>query len=140
MPRERDECIMERLVKEGIRGSRLVGINRARKVQEALFLSDIANADGTKIDKTYADDWRFSFEGRLGRHRSTLEFGEECPTDQNWEAWQSALLEMTTSKYYGFPRSLGKWVARLPRIWRIFYDEEENCIEAMSDSEGLVRF
>ena len=40
---------------------------------------------------------------------------------------------MTTSKYYGFPRSLGKWVARLPRIWRIFYDKEENCIEAMSD-------
>ena len=47
---------------------------------------------------------------------------------------------MTTSKYYGFPRSLGRWVARSPRIWRIFYDEEEDCIEALSDSEGLVRF
>ena len=31
-------------------------------------------------------------------------------------------------------------MARSPRIWRIFYDKEENCIEALSDSEGLVRF
>ena len=93
---------MERLVKEGIRGSRLVGINRARKVQEALFLSDIANADGTKIDKTYADNWRWSFEGTLGRHRPTLEFGAECPTDQNWVDWELALRKITTSKYYGF--------------------------------------
>ena len=45
---------------------------------------DIANADRTKIDKTYAADWRWSFEGTLGQHRSTLEFGKECPTDQNW--------------------------------------------------------
>ena len=35
---------------------------------------------------------------------------------------------------------LVKWVARPPRIWCIFYNEEENCIEALSDSEGLVRF
>ena len=56
MPREQDECIMEQLVKDRVCGSRLVSINRVRKVQEALFLSNITNADGTKIDKTYAGD------------------------------------------------------------------------------------
>ena len=45
MPRELDECIMERLVKDSVRETRLVGIKRARKVQEALFLCNIANAD-----------------------------------------------------------------------------------------------
>ena len=33
---------------------------------------------------------------------------------------------------------LGKWVARSPRIWRIFWDSKENCIEAVSDSEGPI--
>lgn len=49
MPRECDECIMETLVREGIHGKRLVGINRARKAQEALFWSDIATADGKRL-------------------------------------------------------------------------------------------
>ena len=31
MPREKDECIVERLVHEGFRGAKLVSINRARK-------------------------------------------------------------------------------------------------------------
>ena len=33
MPRERDECIMERFVREGVRGPELVAINRVRKHQ-----------------------------------------------------------------------------------------------------------
>ena len=28
----------------------------------------------------------------------------------------------------------------MPRIWRVFYDEDKNCIEALSDTVGLVRF
>ena len=31
MPREKDKCIMERLVHEGFRGAKLVSINRAKK-------------------------------------------------------------------------------------------------------------
>ena len=52
MPREEEECIMERLVREGFRGAELVSINRARKQQETLFMSDVAKADGCNIDKT----------------------------------------------------------------------------------------
>ena len=77
MPRERDECIMERLVKDGVRGKRLVGINRARKAQEALFLSDIATANGRRIENTHVRHWKNSFKGTLGRHHSTLEYGLE---------------------------------------------------------------
>ena len=56
LARENDECIMERLVREGVRGAELVSINRARKQQEALFLSDIVTANGKKIDPIYLTD------------------------------------------------------------------------------------
>ena len=46
--------------------------------------------------------------------------------------------EITISRYFGFSRSLGKWVAASPRIWRVFYNEGKNCIEALSDTVGLV--
>ena len=35
-----------------------------------------------------------------------------------------------------FPRALGKWVASSPRIWRVFWNKEEVCLEVLSDSEG----
>lgn len=33
---------------------------------------------------------------------------------------------------------LGKWVARSPRIWRIFWDSKGNNGQAVSDTEGLI--
>ena len=48
LPRERDECIMERFVRERVSRKELVGINRVRKHQQALFLSDIISANGHK--------------------------------------------------------------------------------------------
>ena len=45
---------------------------------------------------------------------------------------------MTISAYYGLMIPLGKWVARSPRIWRIFWDSEGNNVEAVSDTEGLI--
>ena len=117
MPRELDECIMERLVKDSVRGAKLVGIKRVRKVQVRRHYSCPILPTQTK---TYASDWRWLFKGTLGRHRSTLEFGLECSTDQDWVDWESALQEITTSRYYGFSQSLGKWVGRLPRILKFF--------------------
>ena len=80
-PRENNECIMERLVRDGVRGKELVGLNRVRKCQEALFWSDIATANGARIDSVYVRDWRTTLEGRLGKHRSRFKFSQECPTD-----------------------------------------------------------
>ena len=128
MLRQYDKCIMENLVREGVRGKRVVGINRARKAQEALFWSDIATADGKKVDWSYRNDWKDSFEHTLGRHRSTFEYGLEWPSDQDWEDWNVALRKVTISRYLTFPRALGKWVANSPRIWRIFWNKEEVCL------------
>ena len=65
-PRENDECIMERLVREGVRGSQLINLNRVRKHQEALFLSDIVTANGRRLDPIYLSSWHESYERHLG--------------------------------------------------------------------------
>ena len=137
-PRENDECIMECQVREGVRGAELASINRARKQQEALFWSDIATANGKKIDPIYLADWEMSFEGQLGRHRSVFEYGRERPTDHDWVVWEKALKRLNLG-YCSFPIPLGKWVAKSPRIWRVFYDRDQNCVEVLSDEEGLIR-
>ena len=77
-------------------------------------------------------------EGYLGKHRSYYEFGREEPTEQDWKDWKKALKSITISAYHGLMIPLGKWVARLPRIWRIFWDSEGNNNETVSDTEGLI--
>ena len=102
-------------------------------------MPDIATADGRKIDKTYLRDWKDSFKDQLGKHRLRYIFFLEHPLKQDWVNWESALKSITLG-YCGFPIALGKWRETSPRIWRVLYDIDENCIEVMLDEEGLVRY
>ena len=141
MPRTNDECIMERCVAAGVRGHELASINRVRKHQEALFLSDIATADGEKLDEAYLQDWHQSEEFQLGRHRSNFGFGRECPTEADWAAWSNYWHGVCKNSIYSrLPCALGGWRAESPRIWRVFYDEKEDRLEVLSDKKGLVYF
>ena len=36
--------------------------------------------------------------------------------------------------------NLGNWVAASPRIWRVFYDDNENVMEVLHDEKGLIRY
>ncbi len=47
-PRKHDKPIMQLMVDDGIRGSKLRAINRARKAQEAMFISCITTTNGRK--------------------------------------------------------------------------------------------
>ena len=79
VPREKYEYIMECMVRNGFCGAKLVSFNQARKNQGTFFMSNIAMADGRKIDKTLLRDGIDSFEGQLGKHRSRYKFGVEHP-------------------------------------------------------------
>ena len=124
MPRERDECIMERFVREKVAGKELASINRVRKHQQALFLSDIVSANGRTIEEVYLSDWQLSYERQLGRRRSHLDFGKEFPSNDDFVNWNRALNSSTLGTMT-LPNRLGNWVAASPRIWRVFYDEVE---------------
>ena len=65
-----------------------MALNRVRKHQQVVFLSDIATARGDKVDPTYLTDWRESHEGSIGKNRSKTTFGKERPTKEDWRLWQ----------------------------------------------------
>ena len=58
-------------------------VNRVRKHQEVMFLSDMAAARGNNVDSYYVEDWTLGHESTTGRHRSELIFGKECPTKED---------------------------------------------------------
>ena len=84
-PQENNECIMEKLVREGLRGKQLINLNRVRKHQEALFLSDIVTANGRQLDPIYLSSWYELYKQYLGKMRSLFSFGQEWPTDNDWD-------------------------------------------------------
>ena len=141
MPRTNDECIMERCVDDGVRGAELASINRVRKYQESLFLSDIVTADGRKLEQEYLYDWQQSAEYEFGKHRSQFEFGRECPSEADWNTWSLYWSRQCHGcAHHTLPCGLGGWRAASPRIWRVFYDEDDDRLEILSDTRGLVYF
>ena len=60
---------MDHFVKEGYFEVELVSINRIRKTQESIFLSDLATAGDRALDRTLEkDDWRMFLEESFGMH------------------------------------------------------------------------
>ena len=130
--RKGDRSIMELLVERGIGGQRLQAANRVRKHQEAIFLSCISTATGTKVDEVYLRSWKESHEGQLGRHRSTFPFGKEFPLDSDWATWEASLQSATLQQLH-FDHPLRRWVAPSPRIWRYFQDTDSGTVEVVRD-------
>ena len=75
---------------------KLASVNRPRKRQQAIFLSDITTAKGDKINRLLLSDWQETQEGRLCRNRSTITFGLEMPTKGDWTQWQMELSKIHT--------------------------------------------
>ena len=113
MPREYDECIMERSVNERVRGHELVAINRVRKHQQAMFVLDIAAANGKSIKAIYLASWEDSYERELGRRRSHFDFGTEHSMKTDWELWNKAI-NTSTSDNMCLSQCLRDWVAASP--------------------------
>ncbi len=134
-PRRKDKTIMQCAVDAGKRNRDLLSINRVRIVQEAFFLSDITSANGKYIEKHLFDDtWCSSEEGLLGKHRSTLDFGREVPTKQDWTVWQSFLRSISSPNLL-LEVPLEQWVNPSTRIWRYMYHEEECLLEVHTDDQ-----
>ena len=64
---QQDNCLMEILVEDHDLGEDVLKwVNRVRKHQEVMFLSDIATAGGNKVDSYCVEDWTLNHEGTTG--------------------------------------------------------------------------
>ena len=100
----------------GLSGESLIRVNRSRKHQEALFLSDIVTAKGKRIERDYLRSWREAQKWSLRRHRTRYEYGPESPTKEDWDSWNKEISKLTTLNWTLF-KPLGAWRATLHRIW-----------------------
>ena len=117
---------MEVLIKDrDLKEDALKRLNRVRKHQEVMLLSDMATARGNKVDSYYVDDWTLGHKGTKGRRRSELIFGKECLTKEDWDVWKKELTRLH-SKYWALPLPLSRRKHKTYRMWKYWLDEENN--------------
>jgi hypothetical protein len=90
-PREGDNWLMVRLITIGYGGDDLQTLNRVRKHQQVLFLSNILGAGGESLDKHYLRKWR-------GTERwSTMKFPQEVVTEVGMHLWLTAITQVAAA-------------------------------------------
>ena len=87
-PREGDDWLMSRFIARGHTTNELKTLNRVRKHQQVLFLSDILGASGGSLDKCY-------LQKRQPEERwSTMKFPREEVTTPEMELWCQAIAQV----------------------------------------------
>ena len=133
IPRRGDKAIMHLMVKMGLRGKDLLRVNRVRKAQEAMFLSDITTANGKYLERHLLEGhWIDSEERLLGKHRSKFLFGEEHPTAADFKLWKKYLLQIAPLNWM-LEEPLREWIYPSQRIWRHFLNTETMAVEIHTD-------
>lgn len=120
-PRLNDKLIMQLAIQRGYRGSNLQSINRCHLRSNSLYLSDIASADGKRLDPTRGQpsvDYSAS---------SRYNFQQERPSDTDWNCWTHFWTSFCLPDG-SLPVGLGKWLHPMHRIWEWFYDEGSDTI------------
>jgi len=108
--RQGDAALMTMFISSGYKGGDLAQLNRCRVYHQVFFLSDVATADGTRIEDRYRQpernrerlsQWKWPAQGQ--------------PDDKAWELWREALTYFET---YGKLRvPLGEWLITPHQRW-----------------------
>ena len=87
-PRDGDDWLMAQFIAAGYNGIELLILNRVRKHQQVLFLSDILGASGCLVEKKYLQ------KQRQGEQWSSTKFPPEVVTEAEISLWQRAIVQV----------------------------------------------
>jgi hypothetical protein len=90
-PQEGDDWLMARLIIVGYRDDDLQMLNRVRKHQQVLFLSNILGAGGESLDKQYLQKQRETDRW------STMKFPREIVTEVEMQLWCTAIIQVVAA-------------------------------------------
>jgi hypothetical protein len=107
---------MSRFIARGYTADELVTLNRVRKHQHVLFLSDILGAGGGSVDKRYLQ------ESWAGERWSSMKFPREVVTAPEMELWHRAIGQVVT--HGPTQASLGPFKVDGHKVWE--WRVEEN--------------
>ncbi len=120
-PRQSDETIMQFLMDSNLPLATLSTMNRCRNHLRALFLSNIATADGKYIGQ------RFLSLNNPQPLDSTLSFPREQPSRTDWATWVNTWRSLTSTAFK-LQTPLGPWLHTPTNTWKWFYDRPSDSI------------
>ena len=89
-PREGNNWLMARFIATGYEGEELLTLNKVRKHQQVLFLSDILGASGGLLDKRYLE------MRRVGEQWSSTKFPCKAVNASEMGLWSRATTQVVT--------------------------------------------
>ena len=116
-PRDRDKWMMQEFIRLRYTGVELLQLNRARRYQQVLFLSNVCGASGSGLDKRYLRK-----RPRL-ENWSKLKFPIKKPSSSNFVLWKLAIRQVVPTA--GLAVRLEKFLHDGYKIW-----EWRHCLEA----------
>ena len=124
--RENDSYIMDHVLRAGLGDAEIERINYCRLYLQVVTVSDIATADGTRIENSMF--WGERDHARL--KTKWVKINQECPVDPtSWTAWRNALKRFSDNKQLNQP--LGNWTRKPSELrmdWNFFLDKETQTL------------
>jgi hypothetical protein len=119
-PRERDQFIMQVLVRAGYTDKALSCLNRVRVSLQLLFMLDILTASGNKVN---ADILSCRPQGEAW---SRMRWPNEHPTDSDMRLWRDAMISICPGR--SSTSHVGCFTGCLPKIWCWFWSEANSTL------------
>jgi len=131
-PRQSDIELMRLFLRSGFHTTELKILNKCRMYLQVMFLSDLCEASGKKLDPHI---WQ-----RPHRRESAYKWPTiPPPTPAKWQTWQHALTQTTlVGRNQTLPIPLGKWYAHKTTQPGWFYATQENALYH-STKHGITR-
>jgi len=104
IPRQYDKEIMKMFLQDSVCGADLAAVNWCRMYLQVVFVSEICNGEGTKIDQNY-------WNGKQAHAQSNYQWPRTSPpTTQEWNLWQQRLTSgLSVGRGQHLPLLLGPW-------------------------------
>ena len=140
-PREGDDWLMSQFIARGYTANKLAVLNRVRKHQQVLFLSDILGAGGGSVDKRYLQ------KRRTGERWSSMKFPRKEVNAPEMELWCRAIAQVVS--HGPAQASLGTFKVDGHKLWewrvvetrgRLYRQngEQERCMDMSDEADTSI--
>lgn len=118
LPRQNDVFLMEAFVEYGCNELTLRRLNNCRMCLQVITLSDIVDAAGRKVLKSYLEG--HSQRDRLSKHKWPK---QPRPCQRDWKLWSRTISTIFLHRDGNrLLNTLGTWQSRSHQEWRWYYD------------------
>ena len=126
-PRERDQLVMEVIMSQTTSRPAVQSLNRCRCYLGAIFLSDVATADGKYLEQ-------FALEQTANAVNSKYKFPREEPTKSDWTRWRNFWTSYTAAGRL-LLEELGTWKHPSHRTWKWYYNKIFDDLQRVDDKK-----